>query len=43
MVLAEARSWLGGRFVLAAATAEPNAELLAWFEGEMARALRSRA
>jgi 2,4-dienoyl-CoA reductase (NADPH2) len=33
----EAGSRLGGRFALAAATAEPNAELLAWFEGEMAR------
>jgi len=37
VVLVEAGSRLGGRFVLAAATAEPNAELLAWFEGEMAR------
>lgn len=38
VMLAEAGSRLGGRFVLAAATAEPNAELLAYFEGEMARA-----
>lgn len=37
VVLMEAGSRLGGRFALAAATAEPNAELLSWFEGEMAR------
>ncbi len=37
VVLAEAGSRLGGRFALAAATAEPNAELLAWFEGELVR------
>lgn len=37
MTLAEAGDRLGGRFALAAATAAPNAELLAWFEGEMAR------
>ena len=35
--LVEAAPRLGGRFRLAAATAEPNAELLAWYEGEMAR------
>lgn len=38
VVLAEATSRLGGRFALAAATAEPNAELLCWFEAEIARA-----
>ena len=35
--LVEASDRLGGRFALAARTAEPNAELLAWLEGEMAR------
>jgi 2,4-dienoyl-CoA reductase (NADPH2) len=35
--LVEQSSNLGGRFRLAAATAAPNAELLTWFEGEMAR------
>jgi len=37
VVLAEAGSRLGGRFALAARTAAPNAELLAWLEGEMER------
>ncbi len=37
VVLAEASDRLGGRFALAAATAEPNAALLRWFEGEMER------
>ena len=37
MTLVEADARLGGRFALAAATAVPNAELLAWLEGEMAR------
>jgi 2,4-dienoyl-CoA reductase (NADPH2) len=37
ITLVEADDRLGGRFALAAATAEPNAELLAWLEGEMAR------
>jgi NADPH-dependent 2,4-dienoyl-CoA reductase/sulfur reductase-like enzyme len=37
VVLVEASSRLGGRFALAAKTAEPNAELLAWMEGEMER------
>ncbi|CAM9548493.1 unnamed protein product [Discosporangium mesarthrocarpum] len=35
--LVEASDRLGGRFALAAKTAEPNAELLAWLEGEMVR------
>ncbi|MEM9175394.1 MAG: FAD-dependent oxidoreductase, partial [Myxococcota bacterium] len=35
--LVEASGRLGGRFALAARTAEPNAELLAWLEGEVAR------
>jgi 2,4-dienoyl-CoA reductase-like NADH-dependent reductase (Old Yellow Enzyme family)/thioredoxin reductase len=35
--LVERATKLGGLFRLAAATAEPNAELLAWFEGEMDR------
>ena len=37
MTLVEAQDRLGGRFALAAATARPNAELLAWLEGEMTR------
>lgn len=37
VVLAEAAPHLGGRFALAAKTAEPNAELLAWLRGEMER------
>ena len=37
VVLAEAAGRLGGRFALAAGTAEPNAALLRWFEGEMER------
>jgi len=37
MTLVEADDRLGGRFALAAATAVPNAELLAWLEAEMAR------
>jgi 2,4-dienoyl-CoA reductase (NADPH2) len=37
VVLAEATDRLGGRFALAAATADPNAALLRWFEGEMER------
>ena len=37
VVLAEASDRLGGRFALAAATAEPNAALLRWYEGEMER------
>lgn len=35
--LVEASDRLGGRFALAAATATPNAELLAWWAGEMDR------
>ena len=35
--LVEESDRLGGRFALAARAAEPNAELLAWLEGEMAR------
>jgi len=37
VTLMEASDRLGGRFALAAETAEPNAELLAWLVGEMAR------
>ena len=37
VVLKEATERLGGRFALAAATAEPNAELLRWLEAEMER------
>ena len=37
VVLAEASARLGGRFALAARTAEPNAALLRWFESEMER------
>lgn len=37
VVLAEADDRLGGRFALAARTAETNAALLRWFEGEMSR------
>jgi NADPH-dependent 2,4-dienoyl-CoA reductase/sulfur reductase-like enzyme len=37
VVLAEAAARLGGRFLLAAGTAEPNAALLRWFESEMER------
>lgn len=37
VVLAEAAARLGGRFVLAAGTAEPTAALLQWFESEMER------
>ena len=37
VVLAEASGSLGGRFALAARTAEPNKALLRWFEGEMER------
>jgi 2,4-dienoyl-CoA reductase (NADPH2) len=35
--LIEAQERLGGRFALAAHTAAPNAELLAWLEGQMER------
>jgi len=37
VVLAEAEDRLGGRFALAACTAEPNGALLRWFESEMER------
>ncbi len=37
VTLMEASDRLGGRFALAAETAEPNAELLTWLVGEMAR------
>ncbi len=38
VTLIEATERLGGRFALAARTAEPNAELLGWLESELSRA-----